>query len=123
MVIFSLDATPLYGLDSGPDPIVLQRIDCAGNESNITTCPRSSLGVVDSTCLGSNQAAGVICSVAAGSCIDGLVRLVNGPSFYEGRLEVCRDNQWLTVCDDGFDTAAAYDVCNSRLLLTGSKNL
>ena len=108
-------------MDSGPDPIVLQSINCAGNESNITTCPRSLLGMVDTICLGPNQAAGITCSVSTGSCIDGQVRLVNGPVFYEGRLEVCSNNQWLTVCDTGFDAATAESVCSTRLLLGGSK--
>ena len=54
-----------------------------------------------------------------GSCADGQVRLVDGPAFNEGRLEVCLDNQWLSVCDAGFSSATAYDVCNYRLLLIG----
>ena len=70
-------------------------------------------------CQEPNRAAGIRCSLPAGSCIDGQTRLVDGPTFYEGRLEVCLDNQWLSVCDAGFSLETAYDVCNSRLLLFG----
>ena len=41
------------------------------------------------------------------------VRLVGGPNPREGRLEVYYNRQWGTVCDDGFNQAAARVVCNS----------
>ena len=39
------------------------------------------------------------------------MRLVNGTDETEGRLEVCYNGQWGTVCDDGFRTAGAAVVC------------
>jgi len=39
------------------------------------------------------------------------VRLVAGPSAREGRLEVYYDEQWGTVCDDGFTDEEARVVC------------
>ena len=89
-------------------------------EPNISSCRISQLGFVTNlACQDPNRAAGIRCSLAAGSCIDGQTRLVDGPSFFEGRLEVCLGNQWLSVCDAGFNSATANDVCNSRLLLFG----
>jgi len=39
------------------------------------------------------------------------VRLVNGHTRREGRLEVNYNGTWGTVCDDGFSTDEAGVVC------------
>ena len=44
-------------------------------------------------------------------CNTGEVRLVGGSDRYEGRVEVCINETWGTVCDDAWDATDASIVC------------
>ena len=46
------------------------------------------------------------------SCENGGIRLRNGPSNTEGRVEVCINDVWGSVCDYQWGTADANVVCN-----------
>ncbi len=47
----------------------------------------------------------------AGQCTQDDVRLVDGPTMYEGRVEVCDSGAWGTVCGNAWDSRDVAAVC------------
>ncbi|XP_045190589.2 deleted in malignant brain tumors 1 protein-like isoform X4 [Mercenaria mercenaria] len=88
-----------YG--EGSLPILPVDVSCNGSELRITDCSQKALG---SYSCSHREYVGVACHPLP-------VRLVNGPHWYEGRLEIYHNGEWGTVCDDYFRDSAARVVC------------
>ena len=54
-------------------------------------------------------------------CENGEIRLVDGHSEYEGRLEYCHNETWGTVCNDEWSFTETSAVC-ADLGLTPRRN-
>ena len=97
-----------------PDNVLnsgISQVQCDGSEVSLLDCTVSYL----SPAISSPRDAAVVCqpqSTQISNCSSGDIRLVNGTTELEGRLEVCINNVWGTVCSQGFTADDAEVVCN-----------
>lgn len=116
---------------------------CVGTERRLIDCPANPIG--SHNCVHSEDA-GVGCQpivvttaarmlswklhvflfththfffVITAICTQGDIRLVGGSTEYEGRIELCNNNAWGTICDDSFATNDANVACR-QLGLSGT---
>ena len=100
-------------------------MNCDGSESRLSDCDHLGVGVHD--CGLRLEEAGVICSskleislcamtitssvLYSDTCNEDEVRLVGGVTPDDGRVEMCANGVWGTVCDDRWDQRDADVVC------------
>ncbi|NXO62167.1 NETR protein, partial [Phainopepla nitens] len=101
-----------YGQGSGP--ILLDEVQCSGNELSLDQCKKSDWGQQNCDHI---EDAGVSCDPFTGTDVQlcrsdaGAVRLAGGRSPGQGRVEVYYNGDWGTVCDDGWTDLGAQVVC------------
>ena len=94
------------GFTNGAGQIWLDNVQCRGTETRLIDCPANPLGNNDCSHI---EDAGVSCQVGP-TCTQGAIRLQGGTST-QGRVEICNNNVWGTVCDDFWGTPDAQVAC------------
>uniref|UniRef100_H3AZ39 SRCR domain-containing protein n=1 Tax=Latimeria chalumnae TaxID=7897 RepID=H3AZ39_LATCH len=116
----------------GTGPILLDDVNCSGNELDLFACSNAGWGKHDCSqskdasviCTG-NTATTQLVSISPSDpalmqiktvsipskSIEGGIRLVNGSDACQGRLEIFHNGSWGTVCSDGWDMSENSVVC------------
>ncbi|XP_071486165.1 scavenger receptor cysteine-rich domain superfamily protein-like [Diadema antillarum] len=94
-----------FGGGKPDQPIYLDDVHCNGNETELTDCEHRGWGIED--CI-HYEDAGVRCYVEQN---EGDVRLADGPTSRDGRLEIYHNNEWGTVCSTTWGPEEAEVTC------------
>ena len=104
------------GFTTGFGHIWLSDIECRGNETRLTDCTIPAFGTANCT---HTEDVGVTCP----TCTQGSIRL-QGSNATSGRVEICNNNVWGTVCDDLWSGSDAMVACRQLgLPITGATAL
>ena len=102
--ITGVGAVPMTsGFTNGIGQIWFSDVQCHGNETRLTDCTILALGNTNCT---HAEDAGVSCL----TCTRGSIRFQGGTSS-GGRVDICNNNTWGTVCNRLWGTAEAHVVC------------
>ena len=111
-------------------------VSCTGSEDNLLSCQSNPIG--KHNCNHSTDAAGVDCVgevsltstrlmhlmclmvclqvlsshfIVPAKCENGDLRLAGGGNRTEGRVEICVDRKWGSICDDHWGSEEAMVAC------------
>ena len=104
------------GFTNGAGLILLDNVNCVGTESRVIDCLASSIGQHNCN---HTQDAGVRCQGTVTPCTEGNIRLQGGTENL-GRVEICNNNIWGTVCDDLWGNSDAEVACRQLGLPSSS---
>jgi deleted-in-malignant-brain-tumors protein 1 len=93
----------ITGFTNGQGQIWLSDVQCDGTETRLIDCVSNPLGVHNCH---HYEDAGVSCPI----CTTGAIRLQGGNAT-TGRVEICNNAVWGTVCDDLWGTQDAQVAC------------
>ncbi|XP_071508584.1 scavenger receptor cysteine-rich domain-containing protein DMBT1-like [Diadema antillarum] len=101
----SSETVAYFGRGRNDQTIFLDDVNCYGYEEELSECSSNGWGNHD---CGHGEDAGVICRHDAE---EGDLRLAGSSSPGRGRVEIYHNNEWGTVCDDGWGQDEAEVVC------------
>ena len=103
----SAGSVAVHYFGAGAGFISMENVRCTGNEEFLVNCTYTPL---PDECYHDDDI-GVICGLQP-ECNNSDIRLVGGSNDNEGRVEVCVNENWGTVCDHFWSTIDAAVVCN-----------
>ena len=98
----------------------LRYINCVGDEDTLFNCTYREVSLQWSLRRYTSIAA-VLCQGSANQsnnlneCISGEVRLANSSNNIEGRVEICTDGMWVSVCDNYWGRVETRLFCKQLL--------
>ena len=104
-------------------PSLLQDVNCVGDEDMLLNCIYSKLSSSQSLhrYYSYHSIAAVLCQGSTtqsnnpNECIFGEVRLANQSNNVEGRVEICTEGTWVSVCDSYWGIEETHAFCKQLL--------